>query len=130
MLHCKICNFFIIIFYLRIQETSQEIIVNPKQRTYLSPNCHVIRKHDWSTTLISPRAGCCQKLLIDKTVEETEVQNENDDKTLIIDTPRKIALSSRGLNFKNHWKKLGKGSFGTVIQAKYKGENSYVINLN
>jgi hypothetical protein len=40
---------------------------------------------------------------------------------VLLDTPKIIALLSQGLNAREHWIKLGKGSFGTVIQAKHKG---------
>jgi hypothetical protein len=40
---------------------------------------------------------------------------------LLLDTQKITALSSHGLDSRQHWTKLGKGSFGTVVQAKYKG---------
>jgi hypothetical protein len=43
---------------------------------------------------------------------------------LLLDAKKITALSSRGLDSRQHWIKLGKGSFGTVIQAKYKGWSS------
>jgi hypothetical protein len=43
---------------------------------------------------------------------------------VLLDTQKIITLISHGLNSKEHWIKLGKGSFGTVIQAKYKGWSS------
>ena len=46
---------------------------------------------------------------------------DNGDRTVLLDTPKIIALLSQGLNAREHWIKLGKGSFGTVIQAKHKG---------
>lgn len=46
---------------------------------------------------------------------------DNGDRTVLLDTPKIIALLSQGLNAREHWTKLGKGSFGTVIQAKHKG---------
>jgi hypothetical protein len=46
---------------------------------------------------------------------------DNGDRMVSLDTPKIIALLSQGLNAREHWIKLGKGSFGTVIQAKHKG---------
>ena len=46
---------------------------------------------------------------------------DNGDRTVLLDTPKITALLSQGLNAREHWIKLGKGSFGTVIQAKHKG---------
>lgn len=46
---------------------------------------------------------------------------DNGERTVLLDTPKIIALLSHGLNAREHWIKLGKGSFGTVIQAKHKG---------
>jgi hypothetical protein len=43
---------------------------------------------------------------------------------LLLDAQKITALSSYGLDSRQHWIKLGKGSFGTVIQAKYKGRSS------
>lgn len=43
------------------------------------------------------------------------------DRTVLLDTPKIIALLSQGLNARKHWIKLGTGSFGTVIKAKHKG---------
>jgi hypothetical protein len=43
------------------------------------------------------------------------------DRTVLLDTPKIIALLSQGLNAREHWIKLGKGSVGTVLQAKHKG---------
>jgi hypothetical protein len=46
---------------------------------------------------------------------------DNGDRTVLLDTPKIIALLTQGLNAREQWMKLGKGSFGTVIQAKHKG---------
>jgi hypothetical protein len=46
---------------------------------------------------------------------------DNGDRMILLDPPKIIALLSQGLNAREHWIKLGKGSFGTVIQAKHKG---------
>ena len=43
------------------------------------------------------------------------------DRTVLLDTPKIIVLLSQGLNAREHWIKLGTGSFGTVIKAKHKG---------
>jgi hypothetical protein len=46
---------------------------------------------------------------------------DNGDRMVLLDPPKIIALLSQGLNDREHWIKLGKGSFGTVIRAKHKG---------
>ena len=109
---------------LRVQDVCHNTGRNSLKKVHLSPpKCNVVKKLDWNSTFISPLKECYQNTLIDKRVEKNGVGNETeDDKLTVIDTPRKIALSLHGLNLKTHWKKLGKGSFGTVVQAKYKGE--------
>ncbi|XP_069684211.1 serine/threonine-protein kinase mos-like [Periplaneta americana] len=79
----------------------------------------VVRKLDWGSEFTtSPKKNShnfCYGL--------SNHDKDSEDKLVLLDTPVKIALSSKGLNSRKQWMKLGKGSFGTVVRGKYKGED-------
>lgn len=76
-----------------------------------------VRKLEWGSEFTSSPRNCSKNF--SHGVSEKAIGGA--DKLVLLDTQKIIALLSHGLNSKEHWIKLGKGSFGTVIQAKYKG---------
>ncbi|XP_021924598.1 serine/threonine-protein kinase mos isoform X2 [Zootermopsis nevadensis] len=105
---------------LSVTKASHNATKSSNMGMCLSPsrNC-AAQKLEWSSEFASsPRS--CSKTLSFGTNERTV---GGVDALVTLDTQKIIALLSHGLNSKKHWIRLGKGSFGTVIQAKYKGED-------
>ncbi|GFG34602.1 hypothetical protein Cfor_01933 [Coptotermes formosanus] len=105
---------------LSVTETSHTAIKSPVRGICLSPSgiCAVRKLECCSEFVSSPKKNSNNFLY---GVSEEAI--DNGDRMILLDPPKIIALLSQGLNAREHWIKLGKGSFGTVIQAKHKGED-------
>jgi hypothetical protein len=101
-----------------VTEASHKATKSPITRLYLSPSriC-AVRKLEWG----SEYASSPRKHSHSSPCRVSGEAKDGGDSLLLLDTQKITALSSHGLNYRQHWIKLGKGSFGTVIQAKHKG---------
>jgi hypothetical protein len=119
---CHLQAYFIskyLFFYpCSVIEVSHNATKGPITGMCLSPSriC-AVRKLEWGSEFAtSPR-----KMAHNFSCGVSEDAIDGGNKSVLLDTQEVIALTSHGLNSREHWIKLGKGSFGTVIQAKYKG---------
>jgi hypothetical protein len=76
-----------------------------------------VRKLEWGSEFASSPRNCFKNFSCGVSEEDAG----GTDKVVLLNTQKILALSLHGLNSKENWIKLGKGSFGTVIQAKYEG---------
>lgn len=109
ILYCLFCS---------VTETSHNATKSPITGICPSPSriCAVRKLECCSEYGSSPRKNCNNF-----SYGVSQKAADNGDRTVLLDTPKIIALLSQGLNTRKYWIKLGKGSFGTVIQAKHKG---------
>lgn len=101
-----------------VTEASHKATKSQIAGMYLSPSriC-AVRKLEWG----SEYASSPRKSSHSSSCRVSEEAKDDGDSLLLLDTQKITALSSHGLNSRQHWIKLGKGSFGTVIQAKHEG---------
>lgn len=68
-----------------------------------------------------------QKELFNSPIRKKIHYNDQSENIPSVDTPKQKKWLDKGLESFSSWNILGKGGFGTVVKAKYKGKKDMIV---